>query len=568
MDSTAERLTMFSRRLLRISCLLGACLAQAVAPAAPPVDSAIRLVDATAQSGIRFRHTDGGGGQRYIVESVVAGLALFDFDGDGLIDIYFLNGAPLKGTTVAVPPRHALYRNNGDWTFTDVTLAAGIGERGYGLGVAVADYDSDGDGDLYLNNFGPNVFYQNNGDGTFSDVTRQAGLARGDKVGAGACFFDMDADGDLDLFSANYVNFGYHNHVVRMIGPHQFHPGPRDYRGVPADLFRSGSDGTFTNVSAAAGIGSLDIRGMGVIALDYDDDRDADIFVANDSGPNVLLANDGRGKFREVGALAGVAYDATGKEHANMGVDCGDYDGDGLLDLFVTSFSNESPILFRNLGRGLFEDATNRAAAGASAFPHADWGTGFVDFDSDGDKDLFIACGHFNDNIQHIDQRTAVKVRNILLMNAGSGKFIDVSDRCGDGLVVVESTRGAAFDDLDNDGDIDAVLLNANAPPTILRNESEPHHHWLQVRLLGLASNREGIGARVKVTAGSRTQVAEVHGGRGYQSHYGTTLHFGLTDQPRIDRIEVRWPSGATDAAGGLAADRSVVFAEGSGAGD
>ncbi len=532
--------------------------------AAPPCP--IQLVDVTARSGIEFRHTDGGSGQRYIVESVVAGLALFDYDGDGWIDIYFLSGAPLKGTVAAVPPRHALYRNYRDWTFRDVTEGVGLDPRGYGLGVTVGDYDNDGDPDLYLNDFGPNVLCRNNGDGTFSDVTQAAGARRGDQVGGGACFFDMEGDGDLDLLSANYVDFHYGNHIIRKIGPHQFHPGPRDYRGVPANLFQNSGDGTFDDVSPSSGLGAVPIRGMGVISLDYDDDGDVDLFVCNDSGPNLLFQNDGHGKFAECGALAGLAYDGQGRVHSNMGVDCGDYNNDGRLDLFVTGFSSESPILFRGLGRGQFDDATNRAGAGASAFAPADWGTGLVDFDNDGDRDLFIACGHFNDNIQHIDQRTAVKVRNIVLMNTGSGKFVDVSRQCGSGLAVVESSRGAAFDDLDNDGDIDAVVLNANAGPTILRNDSPAQNHWLQVRLRGVSSNREGIGARVRLIAGESTQIAEVHSGRGYQSHYGTTLHFGLgAAQVRIDRLEVRWPGRGSEVCAGQNADRILEIEEGGG---
>jgi enediyne biosynthesis protein E4 len=546
--------------------MLSTCLAPALVMAAP-AECPIQLVDVTAQTGIGFRHTDGGSGQRYIVESVVAGLALFDYDRDGWIDIYFLNGAPLKGTVVAVPPRHALYRNNGDWTFTDVTEKAGLNPRGYGLGVTVGDYNNDGDPDLYLNDFGPNVLYRNNGDGTFSDVTKAAGVQRGTQVGGGACFFDMEGDGDLDLFSANYVDFNYGNHIIRKIGPHQFHPGPRDYRGVRANLFKNNGDGTFADVSAASGVGAVAIRGMGVISLDYDDDGDADIFVCNDSGPNMLFQNDGRGKFTESGAIAGLAYDGQGKEHANMGVDCGDYNNDGRLDLFVTGFSAEPPILFRALGGGLFEDATNRSGAAASAFAPADWGTGLVDFDNDGDRDLFIACGHFNDNIQHIDQRTAVKVPNILLMNTGSSKFVDVSTRCGSGLAVVESSRGAAFDDLDNDGDIDAVVLNANAGPTILRNDSPAENHWLAVRLQGVTGNREGIGARVRVVAGDSAQIAEVHSGRGYQSHFGTTLHFGLgKTHPRSDRVEVRWPGSKAEVVVGQDANRVLMVKEGRGA--
>ena len=463
------------------------------APAQTPRECTIRLTDVTSASGIAFRHTDGGTGQRYIIESVVAGLATFDYDGDGWIDIYFLNGAPEKRDPSVTPPRNALYRNNGDFTFTDVTETAGVGDCGYGLGVVVGDYDNDGYQDLYLNNFGPNVLYRNNGDGTFAVVTQEAGVEDGRTVGAGACFLDMDGDGDLDLYAAKYVDFDYDRHIVRMIGPYQFHPGPRDYPPMPDMLYENNGDGTFTDVSASSGIAAVAGTGMGMICLDYDDDGDTDIFVCNDHMPNFLFQNDGTGKFQEVGLSAGVACDRFGKANGSMGVDCGDYDNDGRLDLFMTDYSSEMPVLYRNLGGGLFDDVTATARISSRLFPHVKWGTGLVDFDNDGDRDLFIACGHFMDNIQFIDDRTAVRVPNFLLMNTGDGMFVDVSDRCGDGLACVEASKGAAFDDLDNDGDIDVVILNANSRPTVLRNDSADGHHWIQCRLIGTQSNRDGV---------------------------------------------------------------------------
>ena len=517
--------------LRRLACLMWAIALGLPCPgysAESLADCPIQLLDATAASRIAFRHTDGGSGKRYIVESVVAGLATFDYDGDGWIDIYFLNGAPLRGTVAQVPPRDALYRNNRDGTFTDVTDLAGVGDLGYGLGVTVADYDNDGDSDLYISNFGPNVLYSNNGDGTFTDVTAAAGVARGERVGAGVCFLDIEGDGDLDLYAANYVDFNYDNHVTRMIGPHAFHAGPADYRPVPDNLYRNNGDGTFTDISVSSGIGSAAGAGMGVVCFDCDDDGDSDIFVCNDQSANFLFQNDGNGHFEEIGLLAGVAYDINGNANGSMGADCGDFDGDGWLDLFMTDYQDEFPVLYRNRGDGSFDDVTRATGAGAGTFPHVTWGVGFVDFDHDGDRDVFIACGHFMDNIHHIDDRTAVRVPNVLLMNTGSGKFLDVSATSGDGLAVVESSHGAAFDDLDNDGDIDAVIMNTNTLPTVLRNESRGGPYWLQLRLCGRTANRDGVGARVRVVAGELVQVAEVHSGRGYQSHYGTRLHFGL----------------------------------------
>ena len=526
-------------------------------------DCAIRLTDVTAQTGIQFKHTAGGSGNRYIVESVVAGLALFDYDGDGWTDIYFLNGSPLRGTNVDTPPRNALYRNLGNWRFVDVTESACVGDPGYGLGVTVADYDNDGDRDLYLNNFGPNVLLANNGDGTFSDVTTRAGIPSEQQVGAGACFLDMDADGDLDLYSANYVNFNYDNHIVRMIGRYQFHPGPRDYLGVSDDLYRNNGDGTFDDVSADSGIGAVAGTGMGTVCLDFDSDGDTDIFVCNDAAANFLFQNDGQGRFSEVGLVAGVAYDLQGKENSSMGADCGDYDNDGHLDLFMTDYADESPVLYRNLGIGCFEDATNIARVGSAAVPHVNWGNGFVDFDNDGDRDLFIACGHFMDNIQYIDDRTACDVPNILLMNTGRGRFVDVSDRCGDGLRVVASSRGAAFDDLDNDGDIDVVVLNSGGPPTVLRNDTLPARSWLELELRGVTSNRDGVGARVRVLAGGQAQIAEVHSGRAYQSHFGTRLHFGIGECRLVDSVEVKWPGGEMELFSEIPANSQVNLRQG-----
>ena len=524
-----------------------AIAAIAVALAAPTflfaqsaAECPIQLVDVTATTGITFRHMDGGSGLGYIVEGMTAGLATFDYDNDGLIDIFFLSGAPLKGTVVDKPPRAALYRNNGNWTFTDVTDEAGVGNRGHGLGVTVGDYDNDGDQDLYVTNFGPSILYRNNGDRTFTDVTKEAGVANGNQVGAGASFFDMDADGDLDLYVGVYVNFTYENHVPIVIRGRRYQAGPQYYKPVPSTLFRNNGNGTFTDVSRESGIGASAGPSMASLAFDYDDDGDTDLFVCNDGQPNFLFQNDGRGSFKEVALLAGVAYDFFGKANSNMGVDCGDYDGDGRLDLFSTAYQSEMPVLYRNLGGGMFEDATSAARIAGELYAHVEWGTGLVDFDNDADLDLFVACGHF-DRIEEIDDRTSLKIANYLMLNTGGGKFKDVSKLAGSGLAPVESSRGAAFDDLDNDGDIDAVVLNSNAPPTILRNESKPANRWLQIELQGTKHNADGVGARVRVHAGGNVQVAEALAGRSYQGHFGTRLQFGLGAAEQVDKVEVRW---------------------------
>ena len=524
----------------------------------------IQLRDVTSATGITFKHTDGSGGMQYIIEAMTAGVALFDYDGDGDVDIYFLNGAPLKGTKGTTAPTNALWRNDGGLEFTDVTLQAGVGDKGYGLGVAVGDYDNDGDQDIYVNNLGPNVLYRNDGDGKFTDVTAKAGAAAGREAGAGANFLDVDKDGDLDLFVANYVKWSYETNVMRKIREWTIGSGPRDYPRSRNVLFRNNGNGTFADISAASDIASHAGAGMGTVCADYDNDGDTDIIVANDDWGNFLFRNDGTGRFEEVGLASGIAYDLSGDAQSSMGVACGDYNNDGLLDVHVTSYQREMATLYKNLGGGLFADMTRTSGAGAGTLPYVTWGNGFVDFDNDGDRDLFIACGHLIDSVEEFDDTTMYHTPNILLMNTGDGKFVNVSKQCGDGLAVKLASRGAGFDDLDNDGDGDAVILNSRREPTILSNESAKGNHWVQVRLRGTKTNRDGVGARVKVTAGDLTQIDEVHSGRGYQSHYGTRLHFGLGTRSRIDRIEVRWIGGGTDVLRNLPADRLLTITEGS----
>lgn len=529
------------------------------------IGSQILLKDVIKETGITFRHSDGSGGQRYVVETVTAGLALFDYDNDGDVDIYFISGAPLKGTKVKTAPKNMLYRNDGDWKFTDVTEEAGVGDRGYGLGVTAGDYDNDGDLDIYLNNYGPNVLYRNNGDGTFTDVTEKAGVKCGFQVGAGTCFLDMEADGDLDLYVSNYVVFSYDEHVTGMADGFPTYRGPPYFPPTPDVIYRNNGNGTFTDVSKASGIAEHLSWGMGMVCGDYDNDGDTDIFVANDAGSNLLFQNDGKGKFEEVGLISGIAYDMHGDAHGSMGVEIGDYDNDGWFDLYITSYQGQLATLYRNLGGGLFSDATRSAGAGVGTVVNVTWGSNFVDFDNDGDRDIFVACGHLQDNIERFDDRSTYLARNILLMNTGDGKFVDVTETSGDGMNVRLSSRGAGFDDLDNDGDIDVVIVNSRREPTILRNESPSEGHWLGVRLRGNRTNRDGVGAGVKVIAGDLTQINEVHSGRGYQSHSGMRLHFGLGKRGHIDRIEVRWIGGKVDVFENIAADRLVTLVEGKG---
>ena len=523
----------------------------------------IRLRNVTPQTGITFRHTDGSSGRHYIVEYVASGLATFDYDGDGRIDIYFLNGRPLLGSKPAVAPKNHLYRNLGAWKFVDVTEAAGVGEAGYGLGAAVGDYDNDGRPDLYVSNFGPNVLYRNRGGGTFEDVTAQAAVGRGDKVGAGASFLDADADGLLDLYASNYVKFRYELHVPVISGGRGMYHGPREYEPEPDHLFRNRGDGTFADVSRHSGVAAVAGPGMGMVCGDFDNDGDTDVYVLNDVFPSFLFENDGHGRFREVGVPTGTAYNLYGQENGNMGVDCADYDNDGWLDLFVTTYQTEHVMLLKNLGRGLFDDVTLRAGVAHGSWNQVKWGCGMVDFDNDGHKDIFFACGHLQDHAEHFDDTTTYEACPVLLRNLGNGKFANVSDSSGDGLKVRSVGRGAAFDDLDNDGRVDVVILNSRRAPTILRNETPGDNHWLQIQLRGVKTNRDGVGAQVKLTAGELVQIDEVHSGRGYQSHFGSRLHFGLGRHDRIDRVEVRWIGGGIDVLQDLNVDQCLTITEG-----
>jgi len=527
--------------------------------------SGIVLHDVTASTGIDFRHTDGGCGRRYIMETVSAGLALFDYDGDGWIDIYFLNGAPLGGSEAGTTPRNALYRNLGNWKFEDVSQQAGVADTGYGLGVAVGDFDNDGAPDLFVNNYGPDVLYRNNGDGTFTDVASQAGVVGGGDVGAGACFLDADGDGDLDLYVANYLEFTYDQHIDKTIRGVPVYESPKFYSPAKDVLYRNDGDGTFIDISESSGISAQAAWGMGMVCADYDRDGDTDIFVANDVAENFLFRNDGQGHFEEIGLVAGTAYDVYGSPQGSMGVDCGDCDNDGLLDFYQTSYQLQHAVLFHNLGDGQFEDVTLTSGAGAGTYANVTWGVGLFDFDNDSDRDLYVACGHLQDLVEQFDGTTSYRARNLLLVNRGDGRFDDFSDRAGDGMQIRQSSRGAAFDDLDGDGLVDVVVVNSRNAPSLLRNTSRSGNHFLQIELIGRTSARDAVGAQVSVTVGDLTLVDEVHSGRSYQSHFGSRLQFGLGRHRQAERIEVRWLSGEVTVVEAVEADRRIKIQEGRG---
>lgn len=540
---------------LFLVCLMLPFASQAAAP---------KFADVTESSGLSFRHVNGAAGEKFVIETVGAGAGFFDFDGDGMLDIYLINGAATPGMSYDTPPRNALYRNARGGAFVDVTESSGVGDEGYGMGMAVGDYDNDGDLDLYLGNFGANVLYRNEGNGAFSDVTESSGV--GDERWATSCAFsDVDRDGLVDLYVANYHDFSYNNHRVCAEGGSglQLYCGPEAFDGVPDILYKNGGDGTFVDVTLQVGLHSDAGKELGVVFGDVDLDGDTDLYLANDKTLNFLYLNDGRGQFEEMGLLAGTAYNEDGDVEAGMGVDMGDYDNDRYPDLFVTNFQWETNTLYKNLGDGTFVDETFLAGLGKGSIPYLSWGTRFFDYDSDGDRDVFIANGHLESDVESYENATFAQ-RNQLFENVGDGRFEECEPlSASDGLAVRKVSRGAAFGDYDEDGDIDILVANVDDSPTLMRNDTEAGHHWLRVRLLGKRSNGAGIDTRVEVHTGSLVQTDQVRSGSSYLSQSDLRLHFGLGASERVDKLVVYWPSGHVEEVVDVAVNRTLVMVEG-----
>ncbi|TDI48593.1 MAG: CRTAC1 family protein [Acidobacteria bacterium] len=535
---------------------------------------AIRFTDAGKRAGIDYVNVCGAslGQKGWLSESLGAGAAWLDYDGDGNLDLFLVNGSTYEREIGRGEPNR-LFRGDGTGRFVDVTDSAAVGDRGWGLGVAVADYDNDGDPDIYVTNFGPNKLYRNNGDGTFSDVTEQARVGD-DRLSTGAVFFDMEGDGDLDLYVGNYM-LSDPTRVPRA-GSDEARKANCQYRGIPvacgplgqvplADaLYRNNGNGSFDRVSVAAGIALDPPRfTLGVVSGDYDNDGDTDLYVANDSVENTLWQNQGDGTFIDVGLVTLSALNVDGRPQAGMGTDFGDYNGDGWLDLVVTNFSQDYNTIYRNVGGKYFADDSGALGLYTTQLALS-WGIGFHDFDRDGDLDLFIANGHIYPEIDEYAGGNRFRQKNQIFRNDGDG-FVDVSAMAGAGLAIERSYRGAAFGDYDNDGDMDVYLTALQERGLLLRNDTPATGHWLEVRLIGTRSNRDGIGARVTLSASGRRQLRERKGGGSYLSSGDPRLHFGLGAATLVDLLEVRWPSGARDVLRAVPVDRQITIREGEG---
>jgi hypothetical protein len=534
-------------------------------------DLGVRFVDVTEKTGIRFKHTSAPE-KKYIVESMSGGVALFDYDRDGWLDIYITNSLTVETVNNPRSSRSALYHNNGDGTFTDVTEKSGLAYPGWAMGVTTGDYDADGWPDVYVTCLGPNHLYHNNGDGTFTDVTQKTGVDDA-RWSTGAAFGDYDNDGNIDLFVANYVDF--HLKDLPEFGKGKFcqyrgtpvQCGPRGLPGAGDSLFHNNGDGSFTEVSKKAGVSDPDGRfGMSALWTDLDGDGWMDLYVANDSGPNFLYKNNRDGTFKEIGLLSGCAVREDGSEQGSMGIAIGDYNHDGLLDIFIANFSDEPKTLYRQEKGMFFDDVSFASKVAQVSIPYVGWGTDFIDFDNDGWVDLMEVNGHVYPQMDNASASTTYTQRILLFHNERNGTFAEVAASCGDALMLRRVSRGAAFGDIDNDGDVDVVINNLDGAPVVLRNDGGNSNNWINIKTVGSKKNRDALGALVKVTADNLVQLREVYSGGSYISQNDTRLHFGLGKKNRIDSIEIRWPSGGkTEVFRDVAVNQFLVIEEGKG---
>ena len=529
------------------------------------------LVDITASTGIRFEHLSSPE-QKYIVESMSGGVALIDYDGDGWLDIYFTNAQNVEMALKGGKSKSALYHNNHDGSFTDVTDKAGVGYPCWAMGATVGDYNNDGRPDLLVTCFGGVVLYRNNGDGTFTDVTRSAGLGGDKQWATGAAFGDYDGDGWVDLFVSHYVDF--HLDDMAAFGSSdscnymgiQVQCGPRGLKGAPDSLYHNNRDGTFTDVSKKAGVADDELRyGLTAIWSDFNNDGKLDLLVTNDGEPNYLYQGDGTGKFVEAGNTSGVAFNENGSAQANMGIAVGDVLHKGRMSLAISHFDNEYAAFYRNDGDMSFTEASVSSGIAKGTRGYVGWGDAFVDFDNDGWQDLFLVNGHVYPQVDGASRELHYREPKLLFLNERNGAFKDISKQVGPALQIPQVSRGMAVGDLFNDGKMEAVVENLVGRPMILRPEGGAKNHWISFQLEGMKCSRLAFNARVQATAGDLVQLGEVISGGSYLSQNDLRVHFGLGGHNHVDKARVMWPDGRVETLTNLAADRFYVVKEGSG---
>jgi enediyne biosynthesis protein E4 len=541
-------------------------------------DPGISFVNVARESGLKAKTIYGGEHKnKYLLETTGCGVAFYDYDNDGWLDIFLVNGTRLEGLPAGSQPTSHLFRNNRDGTFTDVTFEAGVAHSGWGQGCCIGDYDNDGWDDLFVTYFGKNVLYHNNGNGTFTDVSEKAGVAgNGKRWNTGCAFVDYDRDGRLDLFVANYIDMDLATAPVPESGPCLYKSvmvacGPPGLQGGKNILYHNNGDGTFSDVSEAAGIHNANgTYGLGVLTADFDNDGWPDIYVADDSTASALYQNKKNGKFQDIAIEAGCALSPDGKPQAGMGVSAADYDMDGNLDIVKTNFAGDTPSLYHNQGGANFEDATFTAGLGAHT-QFLGWGCGFFDMDNDGWPDILICNGHVYPEVEQLKTEAGYAQRKLLYQNLHNGHFADISFQAGPGISDPSPSRGAAFGDFDNDGDIDVVVNCVNDYPQLLRCDSKLGNNWIKIRTIGTKSNRSGIGARIACVTQSpgepkpHRQIDEVRSGGGYFSQNDLRVHFGLGKAEKVDLLEIRWPSGQVDTVKDVKANQVVYVKEGEG---
>ncbi|HEV7858429.1 MAG TPA: CRTAC1 family protein [Pyrinomonadaceae bacterium] len=535
-------------------------------------DPSVRFVNVAKAAGITARTIYGDERKnRYLLETTGCGAAFLDYDNDGRLDVFLVNGTRLDNAAGNPAPTNHLYRHNGDGTFTDVTEKAGLTRTGWGQSVSAGDYDNDGLEDIFVSSYGTNALYHNNGNGTFTETASKAGVASNrSRWGSGSAFLDYDRDGFLDLFVASYIDLDLKTAPLPETGPCLYKGvmvacGPPGLSGGVNTLYHNNGNGTFTDVSEKSGVTKTNgTYGLGVLVLDFDNDNWSDIYVANDSSPAALYHNNKNGTFTDIGIEAGCAFSVDGKPQAGMGVTAGDYDRDGWLDIFKSNFAGDTSTLYHNTGKLSFDDVTFQAGMGLNT-RWLGWGCGFLDYDNDGWPDIFLVNGHVYPEVERLTTEAGYAQRKVLYQNLRNGRFADVSNKLGGAIMEPASSRGCAFADYDNDGDVDILINPVNAAPELLKCESNTGNNWITIKTVGVKSNRDGIGARIKCSTADGSQIDEVRSGGSYYSQNDLRVHFGLGKNQKVKTLEIRWPSGQVETINDVAVNQFITVREGAG---